>query len=380
MDLLPEEILLHIFSYVECKTLISTVKILCKRFYELLSVENNWKFLFPEIGSNHEYYDIDDYGRDKVIYYKCTDRKFWRGIDQPISIDYLRGSIGAVDVVRIFDHGQYCLSGSRDKSVNIWSLDQQLRGDPSKYHIGSLDGHNGWVWTLEECNNTVYSGSWDHNVMIWDLNANGKLLDTIRDVHPAAVLRLQVKDNVLYTGCHDSAVRMFDLRVDYRNTSHELYRHRRAALCMTFCDDYLITGSEDKTVIVYDTRANAILKTLKTASSVTALNCGYDQLRVGIRNDVQIYSTKDGLFTEMDIIPEVHSKGIMGIHHDLSCMITCSIDGTIKVSEASKSPKVIKVLDHHKSAVARIDYRDGILASASSDATGTIGIIRRYGP
>lgn len=142
MDLLPEEILLQIFSYVDCKTLISVVKILCKRFYELLSVENNWKFLYPEIGSNQEYYNVQDYGTDRVLYYKCTERRFWGPTNQDISVDFLRGSVGAVDVVRIFDQGRHCLSGSRDKSINIWSLDEQLRGHPLKYHIGSLMGHN----------------------------------------------------------------------------------------------------------------------------------------------------------------------------------------------------------------------------------------------
>ena len=144
MDLLPEEVLLHIFSYVDCKTLITAVKLICKRFYELLSAENTWKFLYPEIGTNKEYYDIQDYGTDKVLYYKCTERRFWGPTNQHISVDYLRGSVGAVDVVRVFDQGRYCLSGSRDKSINIWSLDEQLRESPLQYYKGSLMGHNVW--------------------------------------------------------------------------------------------------------------------------------------------------------------------------------------------------------------------------------------------
>lgn len=124
------------------------------------------------------------------------------------------GHIADVNTVLLVGgEGSVCVSGSRDRNVNLWDL----RRGSSTALLGTLGArrrynstHQGWVWCLAASGNLLASGSFDSTVKLWDLNAGGAERGKIQS--RAAVLSLSCQDHMLFAGSHDQKVSIYDTR------------------------------------------------------------------------------------------------------------------------------------------------------------------------
>lgn len=75
---------------------------------------------------------------------------------------------------------QKIVSGSRDRSIKVWSL-------PSGKLLSTLRGHEGSVLCLkfETSSGFMVSGSSDRHILVWDLN----MLKNEGNLRPRAILR-----------------------------------------------------------------------------------------------------------------------------------------------------------------------------------------------
>lgn len=388
---LPPELILVIFSYLDARFTLRVLTCVCRLFYNLLSPESSWKTRFGKQWprrDNREDYDYISSWKRLCVQHEDLDN-FW--YDPVSSLDFYQlgdQHFAPVDAVHIMDSVDLCISGSRDRTIGIWSLsaltDPNEPGYAKKSFKQSLDGHRGWVWCLSSDPTgfpRICSGSWDNKIKLWDLQGSTAEMTTI-STHKAAVLCMAWEQEMLISGSYDKTIVLHDLRGS--RPIRELKSHSRPVLCLTADERFIISGSEDKTLSVYDKRASQVYKTLKLESPVFSLcqssSCGYNYLRVGGRDGcLYLLDTTGDRYDEitphMDLHLGLGPKGkISGMCHYGGAVVTCSTDKSIKVLEPSQVLYVIHSFDCHSGEVASISSGGSVLASCSSDLT--VGIWR----
>ncbi|KAJ7386399.1 F-box/WD repeat-containing protein 9 [Desmophyllum pertusum] len=384
---LPPELILVIFSYLEAQFTLRVLTCVCRLFHNLLSPESSWKTRFGKRWPQRDKREDFDYVSSwKSICVQHEDMdKFWRDPDSSLDFYELKDQhFATVDAVHVMKSGDLCISGSRDRSVGVWSLnalaDPSEAGYTKKSFRQSLDGHKGWVWCLSSDPTgapRVCSGSWDSKIKLWDLQGQNVEMTTI-SVHRAAVLCLAWEQEILISGSYDKSISLWDLRGG--NSISMLKNHSKPVLCLSADDRFIISGSEDKTLSVYDRRAAQVYKTVKLESPVFSLchstTCGYNYLRVGGREGrLYLLDTTGDKFEEITPSMDLGSTGkISGMCHYGGAVVACSTDRTIKVLEPSRVLSVIHSFDCHSGEVASVSSRGSVLASCSSDLS--IGIWR----
>uniref|UniRef100_A0A8C5V4E1 F-box and WD repeat domain containing 9 n=1 Tax=Microcebus murinus TaxID=30608 RepID=A0A8C5V4E1_MICMU len=289
------------------------------------------------------------------------------------------GHFASIDSVLLLQGGTLCLSGSRDRNVNLWDL-RQLGADPSQVLVKALgtqpnSTHKGWVWSLAAQDHRVCSGSWDSTVKLWDMAADGQQFGEIKA--KAAVLCLSYRPDILVTGTYDKKVTVYDPRgrreardawagwggplrgsdePPPRPAAHEagpaLLKSRRlhssAVLALLADDRHIISGSEDHTLVVFDRRANSVLQRLQLDSYLLCMSYQEPQLWAGDNQGLlHVFANRNGCFQLVRSFDVGHRSHITGIKHSLGTLYTTSTDKTIRVHLPTDPPRTICIRNHH---------------------------------
>lgn len=124
------------------------------------------------------------------------------------------GHIADVNAVLLVGgEGSVCVTGSRDRNVNLWDVRNGSEGvllSTLKARGKFSTTHRGWVWCLAASGDLLASGSFDSYVKVWDLQAGGaeRMVVNAR----AAVLCLSCQQHMLFSGSHDQKVNIYDTR------------------------------------------------------------------------------------------------------------------------------------------------------------------------
>jgi serine/threonine protein kinase len=170
----------------------------------------------------------------------------------------LAGHSRSVNSVAISPDGQTLVSGSNDKTINIWNL-------ANGKLIRTLTGHSGWVRSvaISADGQTLVSGSYDKKINIWNL-ANGNLIRTLAG-HFRGVLSVAISADgqTLVSGSHDKTINIWNLANG--NLIHTLAEHSLGVNSVAMSPDgqTLVSGSADNTIKIWN-RAKKKLKLIDT--------------------------------------------------------------------------------------------------------------------
>ncbi|KAG8802085.1 translation initiation factor eIF3 subunit [Serendipita sp. 398] len=182
----------------------------------------------------------------------------------------LQGHERSLTQIKYNADGDLIFSCSKDHRINVWYSHNGER-------LGTYDGHNGTIWTVDVDSETKYlvSGAADNTLKLWDVRT-GKCLHTWE--FPTAVKRVAFSDDDNLIACiteqrmgYQGAVRVFRINRNGTEQSEEplsiFHPIESKATVLTFglTPDTIITGHESGKLTLYNTKNGEELATNKRA-------------------------------------------------------------------------------------------------------------------
>ncbi|XP_071582307.1 F-box/WD repeat-containing protein 9-like isoform X3 [Temnothorax nylanderi] len=266
-----------------------------------------------------------------------------------------------IRAVLLMHGGTICIGGTEFDLV-YWK-----RETPS-YEIGNSVrtdlAHDGWIHGLTAIDNTIYSCGCDRSVKSCMLtNTSFVHQRTYEMPNEQMCVLSSCPQCAIIGGAFSGTIYVFDSRSS--NNPISQYRpHTKRVTKLAINTEYILSASLDKTVSVWDQRAGRTMKsiTIPDQALPTCMSMRRDWVCVGdhkaklhmlnLNNDFELvksYSTE-------------HTKGITEVHLTHGCLITSSIDGTVRISSLSDPPKPIATLRSKFKHIFSIDYLNDTLA------------------
>ena len=158
-----------------------------------------------------------------------------------------KGTHTQVFAVALMDDGSHALSGSYDKTLQLWDL-------ASGQTLRTFEGHTNAVAAVEVSANggCALSSSWDMTLRLWDL-ATGRTLRTLEGHTGSINAGAATTDGSrALSGSNDHTLRLWD--VANRECLAE-YIADAAIGCVAFArDDLIVAGSADGKIHILEIR------------------------------------------------------------------------------------------------------------------------------
>lgn len=161
---LPEEMFLHICSFLDVTDIVDSLSRVCRKFFWILQSENIWRsWIAARWNARFPLVEVEEESVNwkEACYSLEKEWKAWSGELRKYVLD--DGHLSDVDAVLFLDSTTRCATASRDRNIIIWDLSNTT---PTLLHKHCA--HDGWVWRLKIINGTLYSSSWDNTIKLWD--------------------------------------------------------------------------------------------------------------------------------------------------------------------------------------------------------------------
>ncbi|XP_042526503.1 F-box/WD repeat-containing protein 9 [Dipodomys spectabilis] len=369
---LPPELLLEICAYLDARLVLHVLSRVCHALRDLVCDRVTWRLRARRrVRAPYPVVEEEDFDWPTACIELEHHLACWAEDGRRAEYFCLAdGHIASIDSVLLLQGGTLCLSGSRDRNVNLWDL-RRLGEEPSRVLVKSLgteknSTHKGWVWSLAAQDHHVCSGSWDSTVKLWDMAAEGQQFGEIKG--KAAVLCLDYRPDILVAGTYDRKVALYDPRAGPALLQNWRL-HSGAVLALLADDRHIISSSEDRTLVVVDRRANRVQQRLQMDSYLLCMSYQQPQLWAGDNlGQLQVFANRHGCFQLVRSFNVGHKSHITGIKHSLGALYTTSIDKTIRVHVPTDPPWTICTRSHHR-VLNGICAEGNLVVAASEDSS-----------
>ncbi len=343
---MPQDIVTQILTHLPGEE-IGTSALVCRQFNQMLKDDDVWRILFyhhfPSVNPNF----IENF---KSVY-KGLHSNSTKGV---YALDTLTGHGDTVYSLAAFDGTLF--SGSEDRTIKIW--------DPKTGQCtATLTGHRDAISSLAVFDGKLFSGSWDHTIKVWDLET-GHCTATLTG-NGRAVYSLVIFDGKLFSGCYDNTIKVWDLKTN--KCTATLIGHRAAVCSLAIFDGELFSGSSDATIKVWDLKTGECTATLTGhTDGVYCLAIVDGELFSGSSDGtIKVWEVKTG---ECTATLTGHRDGVTSLTAFDGRLFSGGLGPTIKVWEL-ETRHCTATLRGHGDAVRSLALFNGKLFSGSSDVT-----------
>lgn len=377
LETLPTEIILHILQYLEVRYICGVLARVSTCFRDIATDQGTWRVRLAKRWPGQ--YPPVPPSQPINWALACTRREeetyLWSNYLNTTSIlTCSNAHYACVDSVLVLDN--VVVSGSRDRGMNVWSLDRLRQGDekPMKYP----DSHKGWVWSLTAAGgDSLVSGSWDNTIKFWQVTPTN-LTETRRSISlKVAVLATDIHESRIVAGTYDKKVVMMDKREDVKKIT--FYKsHSKPVLDVKITDRWILSLSEDKFLAIYDRAAGKRLKRVEIPgqSFPMCLSLYDSSLYVGDKEGgLHLIDCGQDRFDVVESYNTGHSGKITSVTHGLGSLHTSSSDGDIKVFHPNRNLDLITTIKNPDCGeVAQLNYNSNNKVLAASFSNNTVKI------
>ncbi|XP_055331314.1 F-box/WD repeat-containing protein 7-like [Paramacrobiotus metropolitanus] len=382
ISLLPEELTLRIFAYLEAKDICRASQV-CLSWCRFGESDLLWRNKNRQQGFSDRRADLPLLKHSLV---RRLTRSLWKvnfarhfvvsrnwryGSTRPVK--ELPAHQGHMITCLLLTDDNRIVSGSDDGIIKVWSVQ---RGQC----LYTLPGHEAGIWAMEVEGSLLVSASVDRTVRIWNLETGE--LDTVMVGHAQTVRCLALKDGICVSGSRDCTLRVWNVGLDACNdwTSNKrmngclgvLMGHTRAIRCVRYNGIYIVSGSYDTHVRVWHPKEFICLMVLLGhAERLYALQ--FDGVHIvsgSLGNTIRIWDVKTGAL-----------KHLLVGHQMLSCkarqdehvVITATPDSEIHVWNIQTGACILTmgsdVETRHSSGVTSVYLDETYVVSSADDGT-----------
>ncbi|VTJ53990.1 Hypothetical predicted protein [Marmota monax] len=311
---LPPELLLEICAYLDARLVLFVLPRVCHTLRDLVRDHVTWRLRAQRrVRAPYPVVEEEDFDWPAACIELEQHLAHWAEDGRRAEYFCLAdGHFASIDTVLLLQGGTLCLSGSRDRNVNLWDL-RQLGAEPSQVLVKALgtqqnsthkrEERDGQLWTapsqLRTLPGVVAQGV---QISLGSLRCSD-VPPPPRPVPPAGPAQLQ---------------------------SRRL--HSSAVLALVADDRHIVSSSEDHTLVVFDRRANSVLQRLQLDSYLLCMSYQEPQLWTGDNGGLlHVFASCDGCFQLVRSFDVGHRSQITGIKHSLGALYTTSTDKTFRV-------------------------------------------------
>lgn len=294
------------------------------------------------------------------------------GLGNKILINTLTSHTDLVEGVTFSHDNQWLACGSRDNTIQLWSL-------TDRNNVQTLTGHTGYILNIafSHDNRWLASGSRDYTVRLWRLDNLNNSQTLTGHTNYVNSVTFSYDNQWLASGSDDNTIRLWSLTSPNFNGNQSLIGHNNWVLSVTFSHDnrWLASGGDDNTIRLWSLASPYpsvnLIFTRQDLLSVYSMAFSYDNqwLASGSRDKiVRLWNLNDH-----NIITFTgHAGWVISVafSYDNKWLASGSVDNTIRLWSLTNHNEM-HTLTGHTGPVRSIAYScdKKWLASGSDDKT-----------
>ncbi|OMJ95020.1 hypothetical protein SteCoe_1719 [Stentor coeruleus] len=282
---------------------------------------------------------------------------------------YFEGHKSSVQALSFTPDGKKLISGSKDSMIIVWDLQERCKKCEFKGYIGEI-----WGLAVTVNSDIVLSASNDGLVIAWnidDLSEISKLSG-----HEDAVLCIGISNNGEFciSGSSDKSLIIWDLAT-YKQ-KNKLLGHRNAVCAIALFKDNknAVSGSVDKTIRIWDLESlsqiiiiqahkNIVRSVAVSSDGSFVVSASYDKI-------IKIWDIKNvSLYKEM--IGHIGEINSIVITEDNEILVSVADDLSIRVWDIKNGKENFKMPGHTDLVIGAgtLKYDDDTICTISNDET-----------
>ncbi|CAD6195241.1 unnamed protein product [Caenorhabditis auriculariae] len=386
---LPPELLQSIFLQIPARELVQSVSLTCRAFADILRDNKYWITRIRSSGDRVVLAssEIEEEGFCPSWIYDriAAEKKRWKcWFTQKRYV--ANGHVSTVDGLKLFQAPSgksFCISGSRDRSIRVWDIENVMREEDSETNrwstINKENAHSGWIWNIAMCPSTdedssstsFLSCSWDSLIKKWSITESSITEVSATNVGSAAQCVVPTSPWEAVGSSFARRVVLLDTRVpDHVVGEHQL--HRGPVFGLQTKGDFIFSSAQDRTVQLVDRRnMRECVHSVSWHYYSQSLSYHCGQLVCGTSSGhVNVLNAND-----LSLLSQFTSSGrpVRQVFRSPGAYYTLSQVNrfNFKVYSPGLRPNLILSSDEFNSEPAKFDYNDKmqILVIGSGDCT-----------